>query len=60
VHWWRVVLDEAHNIKEAKTQAARACAELESNRRWCVTGTPFNTSTEDLLGQAAFLKLDSR
>ena len=34
VHWWRIVLDESHNIKELKTQASKACADLESGRRW--------------------------
>ena len=59
VHWWRIVLDESHAIKDAKIQAARACIDLESSRRWCVTGSPLNGSTEDLLGQFKFLRLDS-
>ena len=59
VHWWRIVLDESHAIKEAKIQATRACCDLESSRRWCVTGSPLNGSTEDLLGQFKFLRLDT-
>lgn len=39
VKWLRVVLDEAHTIKDRSTRAARAAFALESQRRWAVTGT---------------------
>lgn len=38
VDWHRVVLDEAHSIKESKSVQAKACIRLCSNLRWCVTG----------------------
>jgi Superfamily II DNA/RNA helicases, SNF2 family len=40
IKWWRVVLDEAHTIKNVKTKGAIACCELQSKYRWCLTGTP--------------------
>ncbi|KAG5720840.1 hypothetical protein E4T56_gene16954, partial [Termitomyces sp. T112] len=37
VKWWRVVLDEAHSIKNVKTKGAISCCELEGKYRWCLT-----------------------
>ncbi|KIY92295.1 hypothetical protein MNEG_15668 [Monoraphidium neglectum] len=36
---------------------AKACMELESQRRWVCTGTPINNSVEDLLGQFCVLDM---
>jgi SWI/SNF-related matrix-associated actin-dependent regulator of chromatin subfamily A3 len=36
--WHRVVLDEAHSIKEMKSNQSKACCALTSNLRWCCTG----------------------
>lgn len=40
VDWRRVVLDEGHIIRNAKTQAARAACQLKAASRWVLTGTP--------------------
>ena len=40
VNWLRVVLDEAHIIKERTTKTAKAVFLLNSQKRWCMTGTP--------------------
>ena len=55
LEWHRVVLDEAHVIKNAKTQACDACVALASARRWALTGTPVQNSSADLFGLARFL-----
>jgi len=57
VHWWRVVLDESHNIKDPTTAANQACTGLTSGRRWCVSGTPMTKNLSDLVGQFKFLGL---
>lgn len=40
VNWRRVVLDEGHTIRNAKTKAAVAACALNAQSRWVLTGTP--------------------
>ncbi len=40
VKWRRVVLDEGHTIRNARTKAATAAFNLNAQSRWVVTGTP--------------------
>ncbi|KZT22942.1 hypothetical protein NEOLEDRAFT_1157534 [Neolentinus lepideus HHB14362 ss-1] len=57
VKWWRVVLDEAHNIKNRKTKMAIACHNLPGKFRWCLTGTPLQNSVEELYSLLKFLEI---
>nr|GMC93962.1 putative SWI/SNF-related matrix-associated actin-dependent regulator of chromatin subfamily A member 3-like 3 [Ipomoea batatas] len=40
VDWCRIVLDEAHTIKNWRTMSARAAFTLFAHCRWCLTSTP--------------------
>lgn len=44
VQWWRVVLDEAHLIRNHRSQSFKACQSLRAQNRWCLTGTPLQVS----------------
>ncbi|KAH9937842.1 SNF2 family N-terminal domain-containing protein [Epithele typhae] len=57
VKWLRVVLDEAHNIKNRSTKAATSCCALEAKFRWCLTGTPMQNSVEELYSLIKFLRV---
>ena len=57
VSWLRVVLDEAHNIKNPRSQQALAAASLTSTRRWALTGTPIQNRLSDLHSLLAFVRL---
>ncbi|KAI0037045.1 SNF2 family N-terminal domain-containing protein, partial [Vararia minispora EC-137] len=57
VKWFRVVLDEAHNIKNRNTKAAQACYALEAKFRWCLTGTPLQNNVEELYSLIKFLRI---
>lgn len=53
--WHRVILDESHLITNASSARARAAYSLQSKRRWCVTGTPIQNSSSDLVSLVGFL-----
>jgi SNF2 family DNA or RNA helicase len=48
LNWRRVVLDEAHTIKNTGTTAAVAVRALKAARRWAVTGTPLQNGLGDV------------
>jgi SNF2 family DNA or RNA helicase len=58
MEFFRVVLDEAHNIKNRKSLQARATAAVEANRRWAVTGTPIQNHIDDLFSLFHFLRVN--
>jgi DNA repair protein RAD16 len=40
VDFFRVILDEAHNIKDRACNTARAAFALKTQRKLCLSGTP--------------------
>ncbi|XP_047947386.1 putative SWI/SNF-related matrix-associated actin-dependent regulator of chromatin subfamily A member 3-like 1 [Salvia hispanica] len=58
IEWRRVILDEAHVIKNANTQQSRAVTNLNAKRRWAITGTPVQNNSYDLFSLVAFLKFE--
>ena len=56
--WFRVVLDEAHYIKDPSTMMSKAASELAAERRLCLTGTPIQNKIEDLYALLRFLHLE--
>ncbi|KAI0285276.1 SNF2 family N-terminal domain-containing protein [Russula brevipes] len=58
VEWERVVLDEAHNIKERATNTAKATFSLMAKYRWCLSGTPLQNRVGELYSLIRFLGCD--
>lgn len=72
--WFRIVLDEgqdcylitslmwlmnsAHRIGNRSTQVFRAACELQSSRRWCLTGTPIVNSIDNYGALLAFIQME--
>uniref|UniRef100_A0A8C2KRX0 Helicase-like transcription factor n=1 Tax=Cyprinus carpio TaxID=7962 RepID=A0A8C2KRX0_CYPCA len=57
VNWLRVVLDEGHVVRNPNALQSKAVLELQSERRWILSGTPIQNSLKDLYMLMSFLKL---
>lgn len=55
VKWDRVILDEGHEIRNAKSKSHVACRALEGRIRWVVTGTPVFNSIKDFVALCSFI-----
>jgi len=53
--WTYVVLDEAQNIKNPRSQTARSACALRAHHRLCLTGTPVENRLEELWSLFRFL-----
>ncbi|KAE9372536.1 hypothetical protein N431DRAFT_375776 [Stipitochalara longipes BDJ] len=56
IKWFRIVLDEAHIIRRMTTKLFKSIKSLQSNFRWCLTGTPIQNSLEDLAALVNFIQ----
>ncbi|KAF3927107.1 hypothetical protein AA313_de0207605 [Arthrobotrys entomopaga] len=57
-NWHRVVLDEAHNIKDRSCSTARAVFNLQTKYKLCLSGTPLQNRIGELFSLLRFLESD--
>ncbi|KAL3252617.1 hypothetical protein ABHI18_009989 [Aspergillus niger] len=55
IHYHRLILDEAHSIKQRTTSVARACFALKANYKWCLSGTPVQNRIGEFFSLLRFL-----
>ncbi|KAI0318102.1 SNF2 family N-terminal domain-containing protein [Amylostereum chailletii] len=58
IQWSRVILDEAHNIKERVTNTAKATFQLKAKAKWCLSGTPLQNRVGELYSLIRFIGMD--
>lgn len=57
IHYHRLILDEAHSIKQRTTGVARACFALKGTYKWCLSGTPVQNRIGEFFSLLRFLEV---
>jgi DNA repair protein RAD16 len=57
IRFHRVILDEAHNIKQRTTGCAKACFALKADHKWCLSGTPLQNRIGEFFSLVRFLDI---
>ncbi|ESK90272.1 snf2 superfamily protein [Moniliophthora roreri MCA 2997] len=57
VDFYRIILDEAQNIRNKRNRMSRAVTHLQAKYRWCLTGTPIINSLVDTYSLIRFLQI---
>ncbi|XWS69857.1 hypothetical protein CRYUN_Cryun04dG0214100 [Craigia yunnanensis] len=57
VKWERIILDEAHFVKDRRCNTAKAVLTLESSYKWALSGTPLQNRVGELYSLVRFLQI---
>ncbi|KXN73809.1 hypothetical protein CONCODRAFT_3219 [Conidiobolus coronatus NRRL 28638] len=58
IKWGRLILDEAHYIKDRSCNTARAAFNIPAEYKWSLSGTPLQNRVGELYSQIRLLKAD--
>ena len=54
--WARIILDEAHCVRNPRVQTSMAVCKLQAHARWAVTGTPIQNTLLDMYSLLKWVK----
>ncbi|KAJ5218271.1 DNA repair protein RAD16 [Penicillium cinerascens] len=57
IDYHRLILDEAHSIKQRTTGVAKACFALNASYKWCLSGTPVQNRIGEFFSLLRFLQV---
>ncbi|RAL39380.1 hypothetical protein DM860_002913 [Cuscuta australis] len=57
VNWDRIILDEAHYVKDRRSNTTRAVLSLVSSYKWALSGTPLQNRVGELYSLVRFLQM---
>ena len=58
--WDRLIIDEAHMIRNQKSKRFKSIYNIYSKIRWAITGTPIQNSFKDFITIATFLRIPTK
>jgi SNF2 family DNA or RNA helicase len=56
IDWYRIILDEAHSIKNHHTHTFKACNQLIGKFRWALTATPVHNGLHEFYPYYQFIR----
>ena len=57
IRWKRIILDEAHIIRNHTGKISEAVCNLSARNRWALTGTPIHNKEQDLYALLKFIRV---
>jgi len=48
IKWNRLIFDEAHHLRNRKTERYKSCEKIKAETRWLISGTPIQNKMSDL------------
>lgn len=55
IQWGRIIIDEAHSIKNKKSKLHKSLDSIKSDIRWCLTATPVMNNMSDFISLLGFV-----